>query len=145
MVWRDIYLALGGFVSELGSADDWDLYLRLSLDWRLSYVDCLAAKYRIWSGNMGWRRTAEWTIRVAEKHLAALPELDPTERQHARYGLLRRLASSHHVLVDQTAARRFALAAVREAPARGLLDSDVRRPLVRSFLPPRFLRTRRPA
>jgi glycosyltransferase involved in cell wall biosynthesis len=144
LVRRQAFESVGGYDESLDAYEDWDLYLRLSLSWRLSYVDCPAAKYRIWTGNVGWRRTAEWTIRVAEKHLAALPELSPPERQLARYGFLRRLASSHHVLVHPAAARRFALAALRVAPSRGLLDPDVRRPLVRSFLPARFLRARRP-
>ena len=65
--------------------------------------------------------------------------------EQARYGFLRRLASSHHVLVERRAARRSALAAVRLAPRRALRDSDVRRPLVRSFLPARILSRRRPA
>jgi cellulose synthase/poly-beta-1,6-N-acetylglucosamine synthase-like glycosyltransferase len=144
LIRKRAFESVGGYDESLDAYEDWDLYLRLSLNWRLSYADCPAAKYRIWAGNVGWRRTAEWTIRVAEKHLAALPELSPAERRLARYGLLRRLASSHHVLVHPAAARRFAFAALRMAPSRGLLDPDVRRPLVRSFVPARFLHARRP-
>jgi glycosyltransferase involved in cell wall biosynthesis len=144
LVRKQAFESVGGYDESLDAYEDWDLYLRLSLNWRLSYVDCPAAKYRIWAGNVGWQRTAEWTIRVAEKHLAALPELPPTEHELARYGFLRRLASAHHVLVHQPAARRCALAALRVAPSRGLLDPDVRRPLVRSFVPARFLHARRP-
>jgi glycosyltransferase involved in cell wall biosynthesis len=144
LIRREAFESAGGYDESLDAYEDWDLYLRLSLDWRLSYADCLAARYRLWAGNVGWRRTAQWTIRVAEKHLAALPELPPAERDEARYGFLRRLASSHHVLVERTAARRSALAALRVAPGRGLRDPDVRRPLVRSFLPARVLRARRP-
>jgi hypothetical protein len=144
LIRRDAFEHVGGYDESLDAYEDWDLYLRLALNWRLSYVDCPAAQYRLWSGNVGWRRTAQWTIRVAEKHLAALPELSPAERETARYGFLRRLASSNHVLVERSAARRSALAALRAAPVRGLRDPDVRRPLVRSFLPARVLRARRP-
>jgi glycosyltransferase involved in cell wall biosynthesis len=141
---REAFEEVGGFDERLDALEDWDLYLRLSLEWRLGYADCLSTKYRIWPGNVGWRRTAEWTIRVAEKHLAALPDLPDTERDAARYGFLRQLSSSHHVLVERREARRSALAALRIAPGAAWRDDDVRRPLVRSFLPARLLQARRP-
>ncbi len=144
LIRKEAFDSVGGYDESLDAYEDWDLYLRLSLDWRLVYANCPAARYRIWSGNVGWRRTAEWTIRVAEKHLAGLPPLPDDEREQARYGLLRQLASSHHVLVDRRAARKSALEAMRLAPRRALRDRDVRRPLVRSFLPARLLHARRP-
>jgi glycosyltransferase involved in cell wall biosynthesis len=144
LIRKEAFDSVGGYDESLDAYEDWDFYLRLSLDWRLIYASCPAARYRIWSGNVGWRRTAEWTVRVAEKHLAALPRLPEGEREHARYGLLRQLAWSHHVLVDQRDARRFALAAIRAAPRRALRERDIRRPLVTSLLPARFLQARRP-
>jgi hypothetical protein len=144
LVRKRAFDAVGGYDETLDAYEDWDLYLRLSLGWRLSYADCPAAEYRIWSGNVGWRRTAEWTIRVAEKHLDELAGVPAGERAAARYGFLRRLATSHHVLVERAEARRSALAAVRLAPVRSLKDREVRGPLVRSFLPARALHARRP-
>ncbi|MFL6036833.1 MAG: glycosyltransferase family 2 protein [Gaiellaceae bacterium] len=143
---RSALFSVGGYDETLDAYEDWDLYLRLSLRWRLAYAPgCLATRYRIWAGNVGWRRTAGWTARVAEKHLAALPDLPPAERERARYGLLRRVAFSRHILVERAPARRAALAAVRIAPRAALRDAEIRRPLLRSFLPARMLRARRPA
>src|SRR5262249_42704916 len=144
LIRREALESVGGYDERLDAYEDWDIYLRLSLDWRLTYADCLSARYRIWSGNVGWRRTAEWTIRVAEKPLAALPDLPEEERQRARYGFLRQLSSSHHVLVERREARRSALAALRLAPRSAWRDGDIRRPLVRSFLPAWLLHARRP-
>jgi cellulose synthase/poly-beta-1,6-N-acetylglucosamine synthase-like glycosyltransferase len=144
LIRKEALESVGGYDESLDAYEDWDLYLRLALDWRLTYADCPAARYRIWSGNVGWRRTAEWTIRVAEKHLAALPDLPDGERHAARYGFLRQLSSSHHVLVERRAARRSALEAMRLAPRSAWRDRDIRRPLVRSFLPARLLHNRRP-
>lgn len=39
MIWRDVYLELGGIVSDLGSADDWELYLRLTRLYKVSVID----------------------------------------------------------------------------------------------------------
>jgi hypothetical protein len=144
LVRKTAFEAVGGYDVSLDAYEDWDLYLRLSLGWKLSYADCPAARYRIWPGNVGWRRTAEWTINVAEKHLESPPALPAPEWKLARYAFLRRAASSHHVLVESRAARAAALSAVRTAPGRGLLDRDTGGLLIRSFLPERLLHRRRP-
>jgi glycosyltransferase involved in cell wall biosynthesis len=144
LVRKAAFEAIGGYDESLDAYEDWDLYLRLSLDWELVYTDCLAAKYRVWRGNVGWRRTAEWTIRVAEKHLASLPELNPSEQRSARYAFLWRIASSRHVLVDPRRVRAAAVSAARTSPRRALLDRELRGLLVRSFLPERLLHARRP-
>jgi Glycosyl transferase family 2 len=144
LIRKAAFESIGGYDESLEAYEDWALYLRLAVEWRLAYADCLAARYRIWSGNVGWVRTAEWTARVAEKHLAALPPLPDEDRDRARYGLLRQIASSRHVLVERSAARHAALAAIRTAPGRGLLDRDIQRPLVASLVPARVLRARRP-
>jgi glycosyltransferase involved in cell wall biosynthesis len=144
LIRKEAFERVGGYDESLDAYEDWDFYLRLSLDWRLIYANCPAARYRIWSGNVGWRRTAEWTIRVAAKHLAALPDLPEGDLRAARYGFLRQLSSSHHVLVEREAARKSALEAVRIDARRALRDRDIRRPLVRSFLPARLLHLRRP-
>ena len=144
LIRKEAFESVGGYDESLDAYEDWDLYLRLALDWRLTYANCPAARYRIWSGNVGWRRTAEWTIRVAEKHLAALPDLPDGERDAARYGFLRQLSASHHVLVERRAARRSAFEAMRLAPGSAWRDRDIRRPFVRSFVPARLLHARRP-
>jgi glycosyltransferase involved in cell wall biosynthesis len=144
LIRRDAFDAVDGFDESLAAYEDWDLYLRLSLQWTLVYADCPAARYRVWKGNMGWQRTAEWTARVAEQHLAALPVLLPAKEQQARYGLQRRIALSNHILVRRGAARRAALAAVRLNPLRGLRDRSVQRPLLGSLLPAAVLHRRRP-
>jgi glycosyltransferase involved in cell wall biosynthesis len=45
MIWKDTYMALGGFVSNLGSADDWDLYLRLTRHYKVAVVDRVASDH----------------------------------------------------------------------------------------------------
>jgi glycosyltransferase involved in cell wall biosynthesis len=141
---REAFDSVGGYDTSLLAYEDWDLYLRLSRDWRILYSDAPAARYRIWQGNVPWPKTAAWTIHVAERHLASLPELDADDERRARYGFLRRLATSHHVLSHRTEARAAALSALRLDPARAIRDRSVRGPLWRSLAPAALLRARRP-
>jgi len=144
LVRRSAFLAVGGYDESLAVYEDWDFYLRLSLRFRLVYADCVTAQYRVWPGNVGWSQTAEWTARVAEKHLGDLPELTPAERAAARFAFLARLTTSNHVLVRTAESRRAALSAFRLAPLATVRDRRIRGPLLRSFLPDGLLRRRRP-
>jgi hypothetical protein len=140
---REALDRIGGFDESLDTYEDWDLYLRLSLEWRLEYVDIPATRYRIWSGNVAWDRTASGVCQVAEKHLADSLSAPEDMRQQAEWGLLRRLASSRYTLVELRAARKAAWAAFRADPSRTLADPDLRRVLVRSWLPAGQLEHRR--
>ena len=135
---REAFDAIGGYDEAFEAYEDWDLYLRLSLEDRLVYADCLTASYRIWPGNVAWDRTAAGLAAVAEKHLAKLPD-----GHRARYFLLRRLATSNHILLERGRSRRAAVAALRTSPLRALADAGVRGPLLRSFIPTALLRRRR--
>lgn len=141
---RQAFEGIGGYDESLDVYEDLDLYLRLSLGWRLGFEHCVSASYRVWPGNVAWDRTALGIIRVAEKHLAALPELTPAAANRARYGFLRRLAEANHILVRPSETRRAALGAARLRPLGALADRRVRGPLLRSFLPAKLLARRRP-
>ena len=144
LIRRQAFEEIGGYDETVDVYEDLDLYLRLSSGWRLGYERCLAARYRVWPGNVAWDRTAMGVIRVAEKHLAALPALTPAAERRARYGFLRRLAEANHILVRPFETRRAALAAIRLRPLGAIADRQLRGPLVRSFLPRALLRRRRP-
>jgi glycosyltransferase involved in cell wall biosynthesis len=142
---RASFVAVGGYDEALDAYEDWDLYLRLSLVGRLEYADEAVAGYRIWRGNVAWDRTAQWTIRVAEKHLSSLPPMSPRSTARARYAFTRRIVESYNVLEDARATRRAAVGAARIAPTRALVDAAVWRPLLRSFVPPALRRRPSPA
>jgi glycosyltransferase involved in cell wall biosynthesis len=145
LIRRSSFESIGGYDESLDAYEDWDLYLRLSIAQRLAYDPRVVAKHRVWAGNVTWEKTAEWTARVAEKHLASLPELPPEAHKAARFGFLARIAASRHVLVQRRATRRAALGALRASPLAAVRTPEVRDSLFASLLPESLLRRRRPS
>jgi glycosyltransferase involved in cell wall biosynthesis len=145
LVRRSAFEAVGGYDESLGVYEDWDFYLRLSLDWKLVYRTPVVARYRIWSGNVSWDRTAAAIVEVAGKHLRDPPPLSPAEHRAATYAFQRRIAEASHVLVRGEATRRAAVAAVRASPVRALGDRRLAGLVARSLLPTALLRARRPS
>jgi glycosyltransferase involved in cell wall biosynthesis len=106
--------------------DDYDLYLRLALAWKVVFQEGPAvALYRHHPEQMTTYELTMGQIQTAEKHLAYLDEHpDVPDAQLARRNFLLMLARSHAVLADQRESRRYLLQALRLDP--GL----VRRPWV---------------
>jgi glycosyltransferase involved in cell wall biosynthesis len=144
LIRRRAFEEVGGYDESLDVYEDWDLYLRLSLRWRLGYEKCATARYRVWPGNVAWDHTALGVVRVAEKHLTNMPALSPRTMKQARYALFRRLTEANHILVRGSQTRRAAIAAARLLPMRAFADRQVRGPFIRSFLPASMLSRRRP-
>ena len=144
LIRRSAFEAAGGYDESLQTYEDWDLYLRLSLVGRLAYVEAPAARYRVWTGNVPWDRTASGIVAVARKHLSALDQAPADQRRAAAAAFHQRIASSLYTLVDLRGARRAALASLRLAPVSALQSTEVRRALTRSFLPASILERRRP-
>lgn len=101
--------------------DDYDLYLRLALDWKIVFLEGPAvALYRRHPGQMTTYELTMGQIQTAEKHLALLDERpDVPDAPLARRNFLLMLARSWAVLGDQRASRRHLLRALRLDP--GLL------------------------
>jgi glycosyltransferase involved in cell wall biosynthesis len=106
--------------------DDYDLYLRLALDWEIVFLEGPAmALYRHHEGQMTTYELTMGQIQTAEKHLGLLERRpDIPDARLARRNFLLMLARSHAVLGEQSASRRYLLRALRVDP--GL----VRRPWV---------------
>jgi hypothetical protein len=141
---RASFVDVGGYDETLDAYEDLDLYLRLSLIGRLAYESHLAARYRVWPGNVDWAKTATWTARVAEKHLDALPVADASNARRSRYGLYGRLVQSYNVLGNRSATRRASFAAARTSPARAVRDLALWRSLLRAVIPPALLPRQQP-
>jgi glycosyltransferase involved in cell wall biosynthesis len=99
--------------------DDYDLYLRLALDWEIVFLEGPAmALYRHHEGQMTTYELTMGQIQTAEKHLALLERrTDVPERRLARRNFLLMLARSHAVLGEQGQSRRYLLRALRLDPA----------------------------
>jgi glycosyltransferase involved in cell wall biosynthesis len=95
--------------------DDYDLYLRLALDWRVVFLEGPpVAVYRHHPGQMTTYELTTGQIQTAHKHLALLDERhDVPDARLARRNFLLMLARSHAVLGDQAASRRYLREAIR--------------------------------
>jgi glycosyltransferase involved in cell wall biosynthesis len=101
--------------------DDYDLYLRLALAWKIVFLEGPAvALYRHHPGQMTKYELTMGQIQTAEKHLRLLDERrDVPDAELARRNFELMLARSWAVLGDQKASRRHLLRALRLD--RGLL------------------------
>jgi glycosyltransferase involved in cell wall biosynthesis len=103
-----------GLYDESLALDDYELYLRVALDYEIVFLEESVAEYRYHGENMDSRQLTLGQIQGAEKHLRLLEERgDVAERDRARRNLHAMLARSYNVLGDQSAARRHALRALR--------------------------------
>jgi glycosyltransferase involved in cell wall biosynthesis len=95
--------------------DDYDVYLRVALDWRIVFQEGPAvALYRHHPGQMTTYELTMGQIQTAEKHLRLLDERhDVPDAELARRNFLLMLARSHAVLSDQAASRRYLREAIR--------------------------------
>jgi glycosyltransferase involved in cell wall biosynthesis len=86
LVPRKILEQIGGFDEELRMAIDYDLWLRISLEYEFLYVDRPMLEYRIWGGQMS-HRTGERMdnfFRLLKKFLETNPDaVSPAEARHA--------------------------------------------------------------
>jgi glycosyltransferase involved in cell wall biosynthesis len=98
--------------------DDYDVYLRLALEWRVVFIEGPAmALYRHHPGQMTTYELTMGQIQTAEKHLAMLAERDDVPEQRlATRNFELMLARSWAVLDDQGASRRHLLRALRLDP-----------------------------
>jgi hypothetical protein len=144
LIRRSALLAIKGYDETLSVYEDWDLYLRLSLEGEIRYVTCPAARYRKWDGNVSWDESARGVIAVAEKHLASLPpSLSDVDRQAAALGFLSRLAGSRYTLLETREAREAAIRALRLDIRGAMGKREVRHALTRWIIPRPLLARRR--
>ena len=98
--------------------DDYDLYLRLALDWTIVFLEgAPVAEYRLHGQQMTTYELTTGQIQTAEKHLALLDERpDIPDARLARRNFLLMLARSHAVLGRQGESRRALVRALRLDP-----------------------------
>jgi hypothetical protein len=141
---RNSLEAVDGYDEDLDTYEDWDLYLRLSLQGSLEYLDYPAARYRKWEGNVPWEASAAGVIAVARKHLASPPPLQDADRRTAQMGFLCRTAASWYTLLETRKARNVAVQAVKLDPYEALKHREIRHSLTRWAIPRAVLDRRRP-
>jgi hypothetical protein len=103
-----------GLYDESLALDDYELYLRVAMQYEIVFLERPVALYRSHGENMDPQELTLGQIQGAEKHLRLLEtEADVPERGRARRNLHAMLARSYNVLGDQRRARRHAVQAIR--------------------------------
>jgi glycosyltransferase involved in cell wall biosynthesis len=98
--------------------DDYDLYLRLALEWKIVFLQgAPVARYRLHPEQMTTYELTTGQIQTAEKHLALIDRRpDIPDARLARRNFLLMLARSHAVLGRQKESRHDLLRALRLDP-----------------------------
>lgn len=99
MVRRDTYLAVGGFESGLGSADDWDLYLRITRRYPIVIADAVISDHFREVGRQHLTTAPDqsaFQTKVIKRQLA----LAGTTDVRAQVTLRRRMGLHHKTLGD---------------------------------------------
>jgi len=110
---RAVFDRVGMYDASL-ALDDYELYLRVALDYEIAFLERSVAEYRWHDENMDSAQLTLGQIQGAEKHLRIVDERDDVpERDAARRNLHAMLARSYNVVGDQPRARRHALRALR--------------------------------
>jgi glycosyltransferase involved in cell wall biosynthesis len=127
---RSVFDRVGTYDESL-ALDDYELYLRVALEYEIVFVERSIALYRYHDENMSPAELTLGQIQGAEKHLRIVEErADVPDRARARRNLHAMLARSYNVLGDQRHARRHALRALR-ADALGV---EMARRVAASFI-----------
>ncbi len=116
--------------------DDYDLYLRLALEWKIVFLEGRpVARYRLHEGQMTTYELTQGQIQTAEKHLRLIDErLELPDARLARRNFLLMLARSHAVLGRQHESRIELLRALRLDPTLLVRQPWVAKRLVASTL-----------
>ena len=116
--------------------DDYDLYLRLALEWKIVFLEGRpVARYRLHEGQMTTYELTQGQIQTAEKHLRLIDErLQLPDARLARRNFLLMLARSHAVLGRQHESRIELLRALRLDPTLLVRQPWVAKRLVASTL-----------
>jgi glycosyltransferase involved in cell wall biosynthesis len=75
VVRRDCFERLGGFDHSIPMGIDWDLWLRIAVEWDFDFVNQPTYIYRIWDGQMSanWRKRYECALRIMANFLERHP------------------------------------------------------------------------
>jgi glycosyltransferase involved in cell wall biosynthesis len=138
---RECLEAVGPFDPDIPAFEDWDLYLRVALKYRIATIPEPLVRFRIHKGHTSLEEFVEGRIRTAHKHLALLSSrpLPGINKRRTCRNLYLNLASAHYIGGQFDQCRHSTLQAARIDPLV-LARPDVARHLLLSLLPGSLVR-----
>ena len=109
---RDCFDRVGFFDEALRGSEDWDMWLRVSREYRMAGLPLPLVHYRIHGSNMSGRPDymLRYQLMVVDKHFGlddGPPETWPRGRQRAYAAVCRFAAQGYYLAADVEASRRY--------------------------------------
>lgn len=139
MLRKECFSRVGFFDGDIPAFEDWDFYLRLSLEYRISLIPEILVKYRLHKKNTSSNEFIHGRIQTALKHLAILDSLDCRRRAVISSNFYMQLTETYYNASQYQNFRHYILKAIRLRPTL-LSRFTVMAHLLISILPKKVLR-----
>lgn len=140
MVRRECFERVGLFDPNISGLEDWDLYLRIALNYKIHTIQKPLVQYRTHGSNTSIEKFTKSRIQTAKKHLRILDSHKHLPFYHkAKRNFYIHLATAHYMNLNLRKSRNYAVQALKMSPS-ALFQSRLWLHLALTLLPSPILK-----